>query len=337
MRNIFTTKFIKYFLFGFLMFLVILLSQFIGKYTDDIFGKGFPTTSILKLIWYTSLSFIGISLLFGTLIAAIFAFRYHSIKQNFAFKKVLLNSSLIVIGISLLFLAFNNWILPKSNLEMRVLLYQMKTTAAGENIEAIDKNLFLNNHSMMTIQNINRKIDTFNIEIDRYRKQCDSILGLLPGSLARESYSRMRLEDYGIQYRFAHDDTITDLESRYSINYLRDFHNHLKQTSELKQKFIKEKTTRIVQAIEMFLLFIIGASFGFFYNDQKAFLLIILGLYTMSFFYGTIIEFEQLISQDSISSNAGTSTSILILVIVTSIFLVKAIGKEQQTNNVNLE
>jgi hypothetical protein len=57
---------------------------------------------------------------------------------------------------------------------------------------------------------------------------------------------------------------------------------------------------------------------------------VILGLYTFSFFYGTILGFEHLISQNTFGNTKGTITSMIILVIVTSIFLIKGLNKEQQ-------
>lgn len=335
MRIIFTKRFLKYFLIGFLIFMGILLLQFISRYTDDIFNKGFPTKYIFKLIFHTSLTLFGFCLLFGFLIASIFAFRYFSNNQIFGFRKELINSSMIVFVVSLLFFGFNNWILPKSNLEMRTLLYEMRSTAPGEEIEHVDKNLFKDHHSMMTIKNINLKVDTFNISIEKYKHQCDSVLAILPDSIAKESYDRLRLVDYGIKYNFAKHDTLSERDARRAGHYLRSYQGNLKGNIEQKQKFIKEKTARIILPIELILLFIIGASFGFFYNDQKPFLLVVLGLYTTSFFYGTIIGFERLISQSIIGNTEGTITSMIILVIVTSIFLIKGLRKEQQITQPN--
>jgi lipopolysaccharide export LptBFGC system permease protein LptF len=313
----------------------ILLMQFISRYTDDIFNKGFPAKYILKLIFHTSLSLLGFCLLFGFLIASIFAFRYYSNNQILGFKKELINGSIIVFAISLLFFGFKNWILPKVNLQMRTLLYDMRNTAPGEEIDHVDKNLFKDHYSMMPIKSINLKLDTFNIEINKYKKQCDSILAILPDSIARENYYRLELEDYGIKFNSTKNDTLSQQDSRRSVNYLRRYQGNLKQNTIQKQRLTKEKTTRIILPIELILLFIIGASFGYFYNDQKPFLLVILGLYTMSFFYGTIIGFERLISQNIFGNTEGTLTSMIILVFVTSIFLVKGLRKEQQITQPN--
>jgi len=309
----------------------ILLLQFLSRYTDDVFNKGFSISDITKLILHTSLSLLGFSLLFGFLIAAMFSFRHFSNNREFGFKKEIISSSIIIIFISLVFFGFNNWLLPKSTLEMRSLLYEMRSTAPGEKIQRVDKDLFKDYHSMMTIKNINHKIDTLNIQIDEYNYQCDSVLALLPDSIAKDSYDRLSLADYGIKFNSSKADTMSERDIRYTSNYLRNYQSNLKSTIEQKQKYVKEKTSRILLPIELLLLFIIGASFGFFYNDQKGFLLVILGLYTSMFFY----QNEQLISQNMFGNIGGTLFSMIILITVTIIFLIKALNKEQKITQPN--
>jgi lipopolysaccharide export LptBFGC system permease protein LptF len=272
-------------------------------------------------------------LLFGFLIASIFAFRYYSNTQILSFRKELISSSIIVIGLSLLYFGFNNWILPKSNLKMRTLLYTLRITPPGEEIQPIDKDymdLFKTNQAMMTIKDISLKIDTFDIQFNKYRHQCDSVIAILPDSIAKEKFDALGLKDYGINFSSSEEDTLSERDVRYAIRYLKTYQINLEQKLERKQKYVREKTVRIILPIELILLFIIGASFGFFYNDQKPFLLVILGLYTFSFFYGTILGFEHLISQNTFGNTKGTITSMIILVIVTSIFLIKGLNKEQQ-------
>lgn len=307
----------------------ILLLQFLSRYTDDVFNKGFSISEISKLVLHTSLSLLGFTLLFGFLIASMFSFRYFSNSQVFGFKKELISSSIIMIFISFVFFGFNNWLLPKSTLEMRTLLYEMSSTAPGEKIQRVDKNLFKNHHSMMTIKNINYKIDTFNIQIDGYKHQCDSVLALLPDSIASDSYDRLGLADYGIKYNSAKTDTMSEHDIGYSSNYLSHYQSNIKRTIEQKKKYVKEKTTRIILPIELLLLFIIGASFGFFYNDQKGFLLVILGLYTSMFFYKN----EQLISQNMFGNIGGTMFSMIIILTVSIIFLIKGLNKEKKIRN----
>lgn len=329
MNILLTKKFLRYFLIGFLVFMGVLVLQFISRYTDDIFNKGFPVKYLIELVCHTSLTFIGLSLLFGVLIASIFTFRYYSNIQTFRFLPKLTRGAILVIGISILLFAFNNWILPKSNLEMRTLLYDMRSTAPGEEIQHVDKNLFKNHEAMMTIQEINKKIDTFDIEIHKYRIKCDSLLGTLPDSIAEWNFNKFSLGDYGINFKFSKSDTFSERDIFFSKTYMSSYQNALKGNIENKQRYIKEKTARISLPIELILLYLIGASFGFIYKDQKPFLLVVLGLYTTSFFYGTINGMERLISQNLFGNIEATMASMLVLVIVTSIFLVKGLRKEQ--------
>lgn len=314
---------------SFSIFFGILLLQFLSRYTEEIFNKGFQFADILKLIIYTSITLFGFCLLFSFLMASIFSFRYYSINQVIGFKKELKSGSMLVIIISLAFFAFNNWILPKSNLEMRTLLYEMRSTAPGKSIQRVDKNLFKDYFSTTTIKNINLKIDTFNFQIEEFKHQCDSVLYILPDSIAKEQYDKLGLKNYGVIFKSAIKDTLSERDVRYASNYLRSYQSNLKNIIEQKQNYVKERTERIILPLELILLFIIGASFGFFYNDQKSFLLVILGLYTTSFFYGTIMGFERLISQDIFGNLEGTLASMIILAIVTSVFLIKGLKKEK--------
>jgi|WetSurMetagenome_2_1015567.scaffolds.fasta_scaffold149554_1 lipopolysaccharide export LptBFGC system permease protein LptF len=331
MKIILTKKFTKYFLISFSIFFGILLLQFLSNYTDDIFNRGFLAVDILKLVFHTSLTLLGFCLLFGFLIASIFSFRYFSFNHATGFKKELISGSTFVIIISFLFFAYNNWILPKSNLEMRTLLYEMRSTAPGEEMKRVDKNLFKDHHSMMTIKNINLKIDTFNIKIEGIKHQCDSVLAILPDSIARENFDMLKLADYRINFKSTETSTLSERDARYAGNYLRSYQNSLKQNTEQKQKFIEEKTTRIILPIELLLLFIIGASFGFYYNDQKSFLLVILGLYTSTFFYMN----ERLISQNMFGDTGGVIFSMIVLITATTIFLIKGLRKEQKITQPN--
>lgn len=326
MKIILSKKFVKYFLISFLVYMALLLIQFMGRYPEDIFNKGFPVSDITRLLVYTLVTLLGTGLLFGFLMAAIFSFRYFSNNRVVEFKKELLSGSLVMVFVALVFFGFNNRILPKSTLEMRTLLYEMRATAPGEKIQRVDRNLFKDHYSMLTIKNINYKLDTFNTKIDEYEHQCDSVLALLPDSAATDNYDRLGLAEYGIKFNSSKADTMPQRAVRYAGYQLRSYQNNLKITTEQKQKYVMEKTTRIILPVVLLLLFIIGASFGFVYNDQKGFLLVILGLYTSLFFY----QSERVISQNMFGNTWGTIFSMIVLITVTIIFLIKGLNKERK-------
>lgn len=336
MKIIFSKKFLKYFVISFASLLVLLLLQLLLKYSEDIFNKGFPMKEIMKLIYHSSLSLFGFSLLFGFLIASIFSFRYYSKTGVIGFKKELKSGVALVILFSFALFGFNNWILPKSNLEMRVLLYEMQSTAPGKEIRQVDKNLFKNNQSLMSIKTINLKIDTFKIEIEELKYQCDSLLKLLPNPIAKEQYDKLNLKKYGVKYNCSSNDTISEQDYIYASNYLNNYQRNLRFTFNEKRKFEKEKSSRYILSIELILLFLIGASFGYLYRDQKSFLLIILGLYTISFFLGTTMGFESMISHGVFENLEGKSASMIVLVITTTVFLMNAIKKEQKKTQPNI-
>ena len=329
MRQILSKKFLKYFLISFLIFEVVLLLNYISRYFEDIFGKGIPASNILELIFYSSVTLIGFSLLFGILLATIFSFRYFSSRESFSFKSNILSGLVIMLFISLLHFSFNNWILPKANVELYSLVYEFKSTAPNSEFKRVDRSLFKQNKIAMSIKELNLHIDTVNTEIEEYIQKSDSLIAFLPDTVATEIYNSSRLESYGVKYKSSTQDTLSEREINRAGNYLKSFGSKLQRSFKEKQDFKKEKFTKIILPLELILLFLIGASFGFYYNDQKAFLLVILGLYTTSFFSGTIIGIEKMIANNIFGNTAGTIYSILVLVAVTTIFIVKSLRKEK--------
>jgi len=331
MNIIITKKALKYFLIGFFSLLIITTLQFLTRYTEDVFDKGFSLGYIMKLILHLSVTLIGISLLFGILIATIFSFRFYSKNQVINFKKDVISGTMIIIGFALLLFCFSNWIVPKSKIEMYSILYEMKSTAPGDEVESVDRNIFTSNQAMLTIKEICLKVDTLDSHLKEYKSQCDSILRILPDSIAYEKYEKLGLEEFGLNYYSTKNEKLIGREAKRASYRLQSSFRKLKRTISEKQEFTKEMSTRIVLPITLILLYIIGASFGFLYNDQKAFLLVILALYTIMFFFKN----ELLIVNNLFINANNTIYSIIALVVVTSIFLIKGLRKKQEITQPN--
>jgi len=325
MKIILSKKFLKYFLVSFLILWGILLLQFLARYNEDVLFKGFSINDLIKLVYHNLLNLTGFSLLFAILIASMFSFRYFTNSREIAFKKELTGNSIIVLILALLFFGFTNRILPKSKLEMTSILYEMKATAPGNNIQRVNRDVFRDLPSNMTIKNIKYKTDTLNNNINEYKHLCDSLLALLPDSVAQNSYKTLSLDDYGIIFTSSKTDTMSERGIKFADNYLKLYQGKLKKTVLKKQKYLKEKASRIILPVELILLYIIGASFGYFYNDQKGFLLLILGLYTLLVFY----RIEQTISNNISDNIGGSIVSMTFIITVTVIFLIKGLNKEK--------
>lgn len=335
MKMILNPRFLRYFLISFSIYIVLLLAGFLSHYTDDILGKGFPTDIIAQLIFYTTMSLLGLGVSFGVLMASIFTFRYFSLKQSFAFKNNLLRSLIVMAGIALLFFGYNCRILPAVNHQMQSLLYDMRRTAPGEKFERSKEDLFKGFKSTMTFKNINLKLDTLNTEVESYTNKCDSLMSLLPDSMAKKIYNIWRLSKYGIKYHYTNIDTFSVKNVYRNGSYLRGFAYQLKSISDQQHEFVKEKNDRIVSPIELIILFLIGAAFGYCYNDQKPFLLVILGLFTTIFFYRTVVGFENSVTPNIVGITLGTITTVSVLLIITLIFVWKGILKEREITETN--
>jgi lipopolysaccharide export LptBFGC system permease protein LptF len=257
---------------------------------------------------------------------SIFSFKFYSKNKLIAFRKEVISGTIIVIGISILLFCFSNWIVPKSKLEVYSTLYEMKMTAPGEAIEPVDRNRFADNHAMLSLKEINLKVDTLNKYIEAYKYQCDSILEILPDSIFYAKIERLNIEDYGLTYKSTNNVKLLGQDAKRATYNLQNSLRSLKMTISQKKKFIKEKSERNTLPVILILFFIIGASFGYLYNDQKSFLLIILALFTTTFFFKSAMLFTTSLFNNSINS----SFSIILLITVTIIFLIKGLRKKQE-------
>jgi hypothetical protein len=93
---------------------------------------------------------------------------------------------------------------------------------------------------------------------------------------------------------------------------------------------IEEEIVRILIAVHLILLFVIGASFGYYYNDQKKFLLVVLGIFTSRFFSGALLGSEKLSQSNLYNGLTGAAIFLITFVIVTLVFLYKSLEKEKR-------
>jgi Predicted permeases len=311
--------------------LTLTILQFLSRYAEDVLDKGFSWGYIMKLVFHSSATLIGISLTFGIVITSVFTFKLFSKNKLVDFKREFASGLSIMAAIALLLFVFSNWVVPKSKLEMYATLYEMRVTAPGEEADPVDRNLFSDNHAMLTIKSINLKADTLENEINDYQNKCDSILRLLPDSIAFEQYDKLGLNEFGIEYINTASQKLTGRDAKRATLRLQSYLRNLKNTVSKKQKFTKEISSRIGLPIILVLLYIIGASFGYIYNDQKSFLLVVLALYTTTFFFNNELQ----IVNSIFIKESDTTYSIIVLVVVTSIFFIKALRKKQEITQPN--
>lgn len=122
------------FVFTFLISLFILLMQFLWKYIDDLVGKGLEWTIIAKLLFYVSATLIPMALPLAILLSSIMTFgnlgeNYELValkSSGLSLQRIMLPLTILSIFLSVTAFYFSNNVLPKVNLKMYRLLYDVR-------------------------------------------------------------------------------------------------------------------------------------------------------------------------------------------------------------------
>ena len=131
------------FILTFFIVIFILLMQFLWKYVDDLVGKGLEWYVILELLWYTSASLVPIGLPLAVLLSSIMTFgnlgeKYELValkSAGLSLQKIMHPLIITAIGISLGAFYFSNNILPKANLKMGSLLWDVRQQRPALNLK----------------------------------------------------------------------------------------------------------------------------------------------------------------------------------------------------------
>ncbi|MCF8381503.1 MAG: LptF/LptG family permease [Bacteroidales bacterium] len=133
--HILTVKsFLGPFILTFFIVVFVLLMQFLWKYIDDLVGKGLEISVISELLIYTSASLVPMALPLAVLLSSIMTFgnmaEYNELlalkAAGISLQKIMAPVMVVSIFITLAAFAFNNNVLPYSNLKMRSLLYDIQ-------------------------------------------------------------------------------------------------------------------------------------------------------------------------------------------------------------------
>lgn len=125
--------FLPNFIVSFSVALFVLVLQFIAKYQDDIFGKGFSTTLILKLFGYASFQLSVLAMPLGILVGSLMTlgrlgenYELSAIKASgISLWRVIYPIFVFTLGISLLSFTFTGYVIPWANLKLYSLLYDL--------------------------------------------------------------------------------------------------------------------------------------------------------------------------------------------------------------------
>jgi lipopolysaccharide export system permease protein len=131
--------FLRPFIVTFFIVLFILLMLFLFKYIDDLIGKGFEWYVILELLVYASATHVAMALPLAILLSSIMTFG--SLGENYelvaiksagiSLQKAMMPLIIVVCMLSLAAFLFSDYWLPKANLKMGSLLYDVRNQKAA--------------------------------------------------------------------------------------------------------------------------------------------------------------------------------------------------------------
>lgn len=156
----------------FFIALFVLLMQFLWKYIDDLVGKGLDLWIIMQLLFYASATFVPMALPLAILLSSLMTFGNFGEHYELAAAKSvgislrkMMKPLIFLCGlISLFAFFFSNNILPKANLKMSSLLYDVTNAKPALNIR---EGIFY------------REIDNYVIKIGRKEKDGKTIRNVL--------------------------------------------------------------------------------------------------------------------------------------------------------------
>jgi lipopolysaccharide export system permease protein len=121
----------------------ILLMQFLWRYIDDLVGKGLDSFVILKLLIFASASLVPLALPLAILLSSIMTFGNMAEHYELAacksagvsLQKVMMPLIMFAFALGIGAFFFSNYILPKANLKMGSLLYDVRQQQPGVSIQ----------------------------------------------------------------------------------------------------------------------------------------------------------------------------------------------------------
>jgi lipopolysaccharide export system permease protein len=131
------------FILTFLVVLFVFLMQFLWKYVDDLVGKGLETTIILKLIFYTSFTFIPMSMPLAVLLSGLITFGNLAEKNELTAMKssgiplyrIFQPLSIFIFAVSILTFFMANNVMPIASLKAYSLLHDIQAQKLALNID----------------------------------------------------------------------------------------------------------------------------------------------------------------------------------------------------------
>jgi lipopolysaccharide export system permease protein len=134
LHRMLVTAFLPPFFAGFSITLFVLVLQFLARYQDDIFGKGFGTWVVAQLFFYTSVQLSLLSFPIAVLMASLTTlgrlgetYELAAIKAaGISLFRVMRPLMVVTAGVTLVSFAFSWFFVPRANLKLYTLLYDIQ-------------------------------------------------------------------------------------------------------------------------------------------------------------------------------------------------------------------
>ncbi len=136
-------NFLGPFVLTFFVALFVLLMQFVWKWVDELVGKGLELSTMLKLMFYASVSLCSMAFPLAVMLASLMTFgnmgeRYEIValkSAGISTRKMMTPLAILTVLISILSFVVSDQIVPRATLKLRMLLYDIQEQKPALSIE----------------------------------------------------------------------------------------------------------------------------------------------------------------------------------------------------------
>jgi lipopolysaccharide export LptBFGC system permease protein LptF len=271
MAKIFNRRFWKYFVITFVVAQLLVTLSAANEYTDQFLDHSVPLSAAFRFCVIASALLLPASLCLATSVASFVAFRQLSDGGLIAFFKAL---GIGFIGFLLLsaVVCFYDWnVQPKFKARSIERLWEIKSGSYSYPHAMEDKNDFYKmpnfedySESVLSRVKLTHKRDSVENMRNRQIDECARLLSLLPLEQAEKAYEAYRLQQLGVEYKYAPTPNI----SEDSIAYIQQVQLYneaagLAENNMLLGEYRFESYKRSLNAAALLLSFLIFATLGY--------------------------------------------------------------------------
>lgn len=267
MKKIFNCRFWKYFIITFVIIQLLAIISAVAHYTDQFFIHTTPISFALKFCLIASVLTLPAVFCCAISISSFVTFRYANSQNTPAFFKLLGTGLVFVIPLAVVIYIYDTSIQPRVKAQSLEMYWGIKNDLYPKVIDSkFDRtpNFEDINASVIPKERLQFKFDSLKIEQSKQIIECNKLLELLPSKLATEAYESYRLEQMGVDHRYAE----TTEASEDSLAYIQQVllynqADNLAENSILLGEYQYESYKRNINAICLVLSYLVFATLGY--------------------------------------------------------------------------